>query len=161
MHTQTDMSEKLTREQMVEMIMRGFGPDHWNPEGFREWVMARTDEQLGDMVALLEAAGAGKKCQLCEAGFPLVNGNHIPTQSKGMIPVTRCLKAIALRDSLGDEFERLSNAAIEELVVARIHLDCDEFEEATENLIQVNQNLFRLGEILQDCAKGDGREVAA
>jgi hypothetical protein len=32
-------------------------------------------------------------CKLCAAGFPIVNGNHIPTQSLGMIPVTPCADA--------------------------------------------------------------------
>jgi hypothetical protein len=32
------------------------------------------------------------KCNLCEQGFPLVGDDHIPTQSLGMIPVTRCRK---------------------------------------------------------------------
>ncbi len=33
------------------------------------------------------------RCNLCETGFPLnKHGNHIPTQSLGMIPVTRCRK---------------------------------------------------------------------
>lgn len=32
------------------------------------------------------------KCDLCEKGFPLVDGYHIPTQRLGMIPVTRCKK---------------------------------------------------------------------
>ena len=30
------------------------------------------------------------KCGLCEAGYPIVDGNHIPTQRLGMIPVTPC-----------------------------------------------------------------------
>ncbi len=33
------------------------------------------------------------ECSLCNTGFPLdERGNHIPTQSLGMIPVTRCKK---------------------------------------------------------------------
>lgn len=31
-------------------------------------------------------------CKLCEAGFPLEDGYHIPTQRLGMIPVIRCRK---------------------------------------------------------------------
>lgn len=34
-----------------------------------------------------------KTCSLCEAGFPLQNGMHIPTQALGMIPVTPCENA--------------------------------------------------------------------
>jgi len=35
-------------------------------------------------------------CKLCDVGFPLnKDGNHIPTQSLGMIPVTRCANAPA------------------------------------------------------------------
>lgn len=33
-----------------------------------------------------------KVCPLCERGFPMVGDYHIPTQSLGMIPNTRCLK---------------------------------------------------------------------
>lgn len=33
-------------------------------------------------------------CKLCDVGFPLDGkGNHLPTQSLGMIPVTRCENA--------------------------------------------------------------------
>lgn len=29
-------------------------------------------------------------CKLCEAGFPIQDGFHVPTQALGMIPATRC-----------------------------------------------------------------------
>lgn len=32
------------------------------------------------------------QCVLCEKGFRLVNGKHIPSQSLGMIPVTPCVR---------------------------------------------------------------------
>lgn len=37
-------------------------------------------------------------CHLCEAGFPLLENDRIPTQRLGMIPVLRCRKAITLLD---------------------------------------------------------------
>lgn len=36
---------------------------------------------------------AVSRCALCDAGFPLVDGYHVPTQRLGPIPVTFCKKA--------------------------------------------------------------------
>jgi hypothetical protein len=48
-------SPELTREQMIECLWRGFGNDGHNPEGFSEYLHSRSNEQLGEMVAMLNA----------------------------------------------------------------------------------------------------------
>lgn len=128
MHTMTESvedggqrTERLTREQMIEMLWRGFGSEGWAPESFREFLDSRSEEQLGNMIELLNAA-AGQE----------------PERTAGPGDL----------DAIGEEFERLSNTAIEELVVARIHLGNDEPEEASENLTAIGLNLDRMREIL-------------
>ena len=56
------------------------------PMGFSALSLARTTEiaRLGGL--------AVSHCALCDAGFPLENGWHLPAQALGMIPVTRCEK---------------------------------------------------------------------
>lgn len=51
------------------------------------------------------------KCLLCERGFPLQEGMHVPTQSLGMIPPTLCGKLVkrgtlkAFREYLNAKYE--------------------------------------------------------
>lgn len=52
-----------------------------------------------------------KTCKLCDVGFPLVEGDHIPTQSLGMIPVTRCLNAPPKPEPVQTERKHLVESA--------------------------------------------------
>lgn len=120
-------SRQLTREELVGFICVGFGAEHPRPAEFRAWVESRSDEVLEQMAQLLEAAG---KTEKREEGRKAHLGNE-----------------------LFEEFGRLAHASIEELVVAKVHFENVDMDDAAECLTAVNLNLFRMREIVTEDAK--------
>ncbi len=121
-----------------------------------------------------------QECSLCEKGFPLnEDGNHIPTQSLGMIPLTRCRKLLAqepwTEDSMWEMWHKESSidanlrviraahnaalAAERDLREAaeswrRMHLDAvnqlaDEQEKLRKTKKYLDDERLRLGQIIE------------
>jgi hypothetical protein len=102
-------SQKLTREQMIEVLWRGFGHDGNTPESFREYLDSRSTEQLAQMVEMLNASTPGELPKV-EPDFQ----DHVAAElAKGREkhgPITGCHdgygKILEEVDELWDEVRR-------------------------------------------------------